>query len=70
VKLPRISFKKGITLAEVKKLYPNLEICQQVLAGKEYIQAQVSVAGVGLLIFIFSTLELLLEFEILPLQQK
>ncbi|WP_373553752.1 hypothetical protein [Haliscomenobacter sp.] len=67
MKLPRISFKKGISLAEVKKLYPDLQVCSQVLAGKEYIQAQVSVPGVGLLIFIFSTLEQLLEFEISPL---
>lgn len=70
MKLPRISFKKGISLAEVKKLYPDLQVCQQVLAGKEYIQAQVSVPGVGLLIFIFSGMELLLEFEILPLHQE
>jgi hypothetical protein len=70
VKLPRISLKKGISLTEVKTLYPNLQVCSQVIAGKEYIQAQVSVPGVGLLIFIFSTLELLLEFEILPLQQE
>lgn len=70
MKLPRISFKKGISLAEVKKLYPDLQVCPQILAGKEYIQAQVSVPGVGLLIFVFSTLELLLEFEILPLQQE
>jgi len=70
VKLPRISFKKGISLAEVKKLYPDLQVYPQMLAGKEYIQAQVSVPGVGSLIFIFSTLELLLEFEILPLQQE
>lgn len=70
MKLPRISFKKGITLAEVKKLYPDLQVCPQVLAGKEYIQAQVSVPGVGLLMFVFSTMELLLEFEILPLQQE
>lgn len=70
MKLPRISFKKGISLAEVKKLYPDLQVCPQVLAGQEYIQAQVSVSGVGLLIFLFSKLELLLEFEILPLQQE
>ena len=68
MKLPRISFKKGISLTEVKKLYPDLQVYPQVLAGKEYIQAQVNVPGVGLLIFVFSTLEQLLEFEILPLR--
>ena len=70
MKLPRISFKKGISLADVKKLYPDLQVSPQLLAGKEYIQAQVSVPGVGLLIFIFSNLEQLLEFEVLPLQQE
>lgn len=68
MKLPRISFKKGISLAEVKIMYPDLQVCPQVLAGKEYIQAQVDVPGVGVLIFVFSALEQLLEFEILPLR--
>jgi hypothetical protein len=68
VKLPRISFKKGISLTEVKIMYPDLQVCPQVLAGKEYIQAQVDVPGVGVLIFVFSALEQLLEFEILPLR--
>ena len=70
MKLPRISFKKGISLADVKKLYPDLQVSPQLLAGKEYIKAQVSVPGVGLLIFIFSNLEQLIEFEVLPLQQE
>ena len=68
MKLPRISFKKGISLTEVKIMYPDLQVCPQVLAGKEYIQAQVDVPGVGVLIFVFSALEQLLEFEILPLR--
>ena len=70
MKLPRISFKKGIALSEVKKLYPDLQVCPIVLEGKEYIQAQVNVQGIGFLVFIFCQQEQLIEFEVLPLQQK
>lgn len=70
MKLPRISFKKGIALSEVKKLYPDLQVCPIILEGKEYLQAQVNVQGIGLLVFIFCQQEQLIEFEVLPLQQK
>lgn len=48
-------------------MYPELQVCSIVLAGKEYIQAQSNVQGLGVLVFIFSLQEQLLEFEILPL---
>ena len=70
MKIPRISFKKGIALSEVKKLYPDLQVCPIVLNGKNYLQAQVSVQGLGLLVFVFCPQEQLLEFEVLPLQQE
>lgn len=70
MKIPRISFKKGITLNEVKKLYPDLQVCPIVLDGKEYFQAQVSIQGIGLLLFVFCPKGQLLEFEVLPLQQE
>lgn len=70
MKIPRISFKKGIALSEIKKLYPDLQVRPIVLNGKEYLHAQANLQGVGVLVFIFCTQEQLIEFEVLPLQQE
>ncbi|HOY16771.1 MAG TPA: hypothetical protein PLC89_05750 [Haliscomenobacter sp.] len=70
MKFPRISFTKGTTLCDLKKLYPSLQVRPVAIADQKYLEVQIMEPGVGILWFIFSQQEELIEFEILPAYQK